>query len=223
MIAGCFNLVIFDCDGVLVDSEPIINRAHAQVLTACGYPITEEVLVERFCGMSDPEMLEIIEREWGCALPASYAERVGLMIQAGFRQSLAPIDGVAEALDSLALPICVASSSSLAQIRQKLKITGLLGRFGEHLFSATMVARGKPAPDLFLYAARNLMTAPDRCLVIEDSPAGIDAALAAGMTAIGFAGGSHCGPEHGARLQKHGAALVIHDMLELATAMAKLT
>jgi len=223
MIAGCFNLVIFDCDGVLVDSEPIINRAHAQVLTACGYPITEEVLVERFCGMSDPEMLEIIEREWGCALPASYAERVGLMIQAGFRQSLAPIDGVAEALDSLALPICVASSSSLAQIRQKLKITGLLGRFGEHLFSATMVARGKPAPDLFLYAARNLMTAPDRCLVIEDSPAGIDAALAAGMTAIGFAGGSHCGPEHGARLQKHGAALVIHDMLELATAMAKLS
>jgi HAD superfamily hydrolase (TIGR01509 family) len=223
MIAGCFKLVIFDCDGVLVDSEPIINRAHAQVLTACGYPITEEVLVERFCGMSDPEMLEIIEREWGCALPASYAERVGLMIQAGFRQSLAPIDGVAEALDSLALPICVASSSSLAQIRQKLKITGLLGRFGEHLFSATMVARGKPAPDLFLYAARNLTTAPDRCLVIEDSPAGIDAALAAGMTAIGFAGGSHCGPEHGARLQKHGAALVIHDMLELATAMAKLT
>jgi HAD superfamily hydrolase (TIGR01509 family) len=223
MIAGCFKLVIFDCDGVLVDSEPIINRAHAQVLTACGYPITEEVLVERFCGMSDPEMLEIIEREWGCALPASYAERVGFMIQAGFRQSLAPIDGVAEALDSLALPICVASSSSLAQIRQKLKITGLLGRFGEHLFSATMVARGKPAPDLFLYAARNLMTAPDRCLVIEDSPAGIDAALAAGMTAIGFAGGSHCGPEHGARLQKHGAALVIHDMLELATAMAKLT
>src|SRR5580704_7653051 len=155
MIAGCFNLVIFDCDGVLVDSEPIINRAHAQVLTACGYPITEEVLVERFCGMSDPEMLEIIEREWGCALPASYAERVGLMIEAGFHQ-LAPIEGVAEALASLTLPICVASSSNLEQIRQKLEITGLLERFDEHLFSATMVARGKPAPDLFLYAAQQL-------------------------------------------------------------------
>jgi beta-phosphoglucomutase-like phosphatase (HAD superfamily) len=149
MTARRFELVIFDCDGVLVDCEPIINRAHAHVLTACGYPTTEGDLVERFCGMSDPEMLEIIEREWGCALPASYAERVGLMIEAGFRQSLAPIDGVAEALDSPALPICVASSSSLAQIRQKLKITGLLGRFGEHLFSATMVACGKPAPDLF--------------------------------------------------------------------------
>src|SRR5580704_8037623 len=89
MIARLFELVIFDCDGVLVDSEPIINRAHAEVLTACGYPITEKVLVERFCGMSDPEMLEIIERERGGALPASYAERVGLMIEVGFRQSLA--------------------------------------------------------------------------------------------------------------------------------------
>ena len=223
MISSGFKLVIFDCDGVLVDSEPIINRAHAEVLTACGYPITEKVLVERFCGMSDREMLDIIEREWGCALPVSHAERVGLMIEAGFRQSLAPIEGVAEALDSLTLPICVASSSSLEQIRQKLEITGLLERFGERLFSATMVARGKPAPDLFLYAAQHLATVPDRCLVIEDSPAGIDAALAAGMTAIGFAGGSHCGPEHGVRLQRHGAALVMDDMLELATAMAKLT
>jgi HAD superfamily hydrolase (TIGR01509 family) len=222
MIASRFELVIFDCDGVLVDSEPIINRAHAEVLTACGYLITEKLLVERFCGISDPEMLEIIEREWGRALPASYAERVGLMIEAAFRQSLASIEGVAEALDSVTLPICVASSSSLEQIRKKLEITGLLGRFGEHLFSATMVARGKPAPDLFLYAAQNLMTAPDQCLVIEDSPAGIDAALAAGMTAIGFSGGSHCGPEHGVRLQRHGAALVMDDMHELAAAMAKL-
>jgi HAD superfamily hydrolase (TIGR01509 family) len=199
MIAGRFKLVIFDCDGVLVDSEPIINRAHAEVLTACGYPITEKVLVERFCGISDPEMLEIIEREWGCALPASYNQRVGSMIEAGFRESLAPIEGVAEALDSLTSPVCVA-------------ITGLLRLFGEHLFSAAMVACGKPAPDLFLYAAQNLMTAPDRCLVIEDSPAGIDAALAAGMTAIGFSGGSHCGPEHGTRLRARGAMLVIDDM-----------
>jgi beta-phosphoglucomutase-like phosphatase (HAD superfamily) len=121
------------------------------------------------------------------------------------------------------LPICVASSSSLEQIRQKLDLTDLLRCFGENLFSATMVARGKPAPDLFLYAAQRLTTAPDRCLVVEDSPAGIDAALAAGMTAIGFFGGSHCGPEHGARLQKHGAGLVMDDMLELVIAMAKLS
>ena len=152
MIARCFELIIFDCDGVLVDSESIINQAHAQVLTACGYPMTEHDLVERFCGMSDREMLEVIEREWGRALPGSYAEHVGVMIETGFRQSLAPIEGVTKALCA-PLPICVASSSTPEQIRQKLKITGLLERFGERLFSATMVGRGKPAPDLFLYAA----------------------------------------------------------------------
>ena len=111
MIASRFDLVIFDCDGVLVDSEPIINRAHAQVLTACGYPITEDELLERFCGMSDAEMLGIIEHEWGRRLPPSYAERVGAMIEDGFGQSLVAIAGVAEALDSLRLPVCVASSS----------------------------------------------------------------------------------------------------------------
>ena len=193
----------------------------SRVLTACGYPISEQNLVERFRGMSDQEMLEIIGRERGGALPASYAERVGLMIEAGFRQSLAPIEGVVEALDALTLPICVASSTSLEQIRQKLQVTGLRGHFGEHLFSATMVARGKPAPDLFLHAAQRLAATPYRCLVIEDSPAGIDAAHAAGMTAIGFSGGSHCGLERKARLERR-APLVIDDMHELATAIAKL-
>jgi HAD superfamily hydrolase (TIGR01509 family) len=217
MIAHDFELFIFDCDGVLVDSEPIINRAHAEVLTACGYSITEQELVGRFCGMSDPDMLDIIEREWGRALPISYGERVGFMIESGFRQSLAAIEGVAEMLDGLQVPVCVASSSAPEQIRRKLELTGLLARFSQNLFSATMVARGKPAPDLFLYAAQQLATAPDRCLVIEDSPAGIDAALAAGMTAIGFCGGSHCGPEHGTRLQARGAVVVISDMREVAT------
>ena len=222
MIAGRSELVIFDCDGVLVDSEPIINRAHAQVLAACGYPITEGALVERFCGMSDAEMRGIIEREWGRALPPSYAEHVGAMIEDGFGRSLIAIAGVAEALDALTVPVCVASSSVPEQIRRKLELTGLLARFGENLFSATMVARGKPAPDLFLYAAQRLATEPDRCLVIEDSPAGINAAVAAGMTAIGFCGGSHCRPEHGARLQARGAALVIADMRELLPALAEL-
>jgi HAD superfamily hydrolase (TIGR01509 family) len=223
MIAGRFELVIFDCDGVLVDSEPTINRAHAELLTACGYPITEHDLVERFCGMSDAEMLAIVEREWGRALPLSYAERVGAMIENGFCRSLAAIQGVAEALEALRLPVCVASSSAPEQIRRKLELTGLLDRFGQNnLFSAAMVARGKPAPDLFLYAAQRLGAPPGRCLVIEDSPAGIEAACAAGMTAIGFCGGSHCGPKHGSQLQSRGAALVIDDMHKLAVAMSKL-
>ena len=129
-----FELIIFDCDGVLVDSEPIINRAHARVLTACGYSITEEALIERFCGMSDAEMLDIIEREWGRALPGFYAARVGEMIESGFRQSLAPIDSVAEFLDGLRLPRCVASSSVPQQIRNKLELAGLLTYFGDNLF-----------------------------------------------------------------------------------------
>jgi len=217
-----FDLVIFDCDGVLVDSEPIINRAHAQLLTACGYPMTEDELLARFCGMSDAEMLGIIEHEWGRTLPPSYTERVGATIEDGFGNSLVAIAGVAEALDSLRLPVCVASSSVPEQIRRKLELTGLLARFGEDLFSATMVAHGKPAPDLLLYAAQQLAVAPDRCLVIEDSLLGIEAAIAAGMAAIGFCGGSHCGPEHGDRLLARGAALIIADMRELSTAMAKL-
>src|SRR5437588_2767541 len=221
MFAGAFELVIFDCDGVLVDSEPIINRAHATALTACGYPITEQALVARFCGMSDAEMLGIIEREWGRALPASYARRVGVIIDSGLRRSLAAIEGVDEVLDWLPLPVCVASSSAPEQIRLKLELTSLLARFGENLFSAAMVSRGKPAPDLFRYAAQQLATAPERCLVIEDSPAGIDAALAAGMTAIGFCGGGHCGPEYPARLQARGAALVVAEMRELMAAMAR--
>jgi HAD superfamily hydrolase (TIGR01509 family) len=223
MAANRFELVIFDCDGVLVDSEPIINQAHASALTECGYSITERELVERFCGMSDPEMLAVIEHDWGRALPVSYGERVGVMIESGFRRSLKAIEGVAEVLDWLQRPVCVASSSTPVQIQRKLELTGLLGHFGENLFSAAMVARGKPAPDLFLYAAQRLATVPERCLVIEDSPAGIDAAVGAGMTAIGFCGGSHCGLEHGARLREHGAALVIDEMRQLTTAIAELT
>ncbi len=215
-------LVIFDCDGVLVDSEPIINRAHAMVLTACGYAVGPEELAARFLGMSDSDMLAVIEREWGRPLPPSYGNRVGAVIEEGHRLAVPAIEGVAEALDSLAAPYCVASSSSPDQIRRKLDLTGLLPRFGDNLFSATMVARGKPAPDLFLFAAREMGAAPERCLVVEDSPAGIAAALAAGMTAIGFCGGSHCGPDHGVRLEACGAAAVIADMRGLADAAARL-
>ncbi len=217
-----FDLVIFDCDGVLVDSEPIINRAHAEVLTACGYATTDTVLIERFCGMADVQMLAIIEGELGRPLPSAYAERVGLLIEEGFRHSLAPIDGVAEALAALSLPVCIASSSVPQQIRRKLELTGLAAPFGDNLFSATMVERGKPAPDLFLYAAAQIGAAPGRCVVVEDSPAGIEAARAAGIVAIGFCGGSHCGPAQMGRLKAGGAAFVIPDMRELANAVSRL-
>ncbi len=208
------DLVIFDCDWVLVDSEPIINRAHAEVLAAYGYQVTPEELAARFLGMSDPDMLAVIEREWRRSRPPSYADRVGAAIE---RIPLPAVEGIEKVLDALPMPYCVASSNSLDQVLRKLE-----PRFGENLFSATMVACGKPAPDLFQHAALQMGAAPARCLVVEDSPAGIEAAVAAGMTAIGFCGGGHCRPGHGARLLSLGAAAVIADVRTLTDAVARL-
>ncbi|MFZ3238677.1 MAG: HAD family hydrolase [Stellaceae bacterium] len=216
------DLVIFDCDGVLVDSEPIVNRAHATALTGCGYPITADDLVDRFCGLSDADMFAIIERERGCALPLSYAALVGDIIEQQFRRSLRAIFGVREVLDALPSARCVASSSTHDMIRRKLELTGLSPCFGEMLFSAEMVSRGKPAPDLFLHAAAQMDVAPARCVVVEDSAAGITAARTAGMAAIGFCGGGHCRPGHAERLRACGAVLVIAEMGELADAISRL-
>ena len=190
MTASRFDLVIFDCDGVLIDSEPIANRVHAQTLAGCGYAVGEEELQDRFCGISDAEMLATIEREWGRALPDDYARRIATALARQYRCSLKPIAGIAEALAGLSQPVCVASSGTPERIRLGLETVGLYDGFHPHLFSASMVRHGKPAPDLFLYAAARMGAAPERCLVIEDSPAGIEAARAAGMTAIGFCGGS---------------------------------
>ena len=197
-----FDLVVFDCDGVLIDSEPIVNRAHAETLALCGYAIGEEVLLERFCGVSDADMLAAIARD--------------------YRARLKAIPGIHEALAGLALPVCVASSGTPERIRLGLEVAGLLDRFDPHLFSATMVARGKPAPDLFLHAAERMGAAPQRSVVIEDSLAGVAAARAAGMTALGFCGGSHCRPGHGERLRAGGAGLVLRDMRDLPAAIERL-
>lgn len=216
------DLVIFDCDGVLIDSEPLVNRVHAGILALCGYAIGAEALMERFCGVSDADMLAAIARESDRPLPADYQSRVALRLEEDYRRALRPIPGVAEALAGLALPMCVASSSVPAQLRLGLEVAGLLGFFDPHLFSATMVARGKPAPDLFLHAAERMGAAPQHCLVVEDSLAGIEAARAAGMSALGFCGGSHCRPGHGERLLAAGAALVIQDMRDLPAVIARL-
>ena len=215
------ELVIFDCDGVLVDSEPIVNRAHAQALTGCGYPLSEDDLVSRFCGLSDADMFAIIEGERGCALPLSYAEMVGEIINRQFRHSLRAIPGVREVLDALPFARCVASSSTLVMLRRKLELTGLSADFGANLFSAEMVARGKPAADLFLYAAAKMGVMPARCIVVEDSPAGITAACAAGITAIGFCGGGHCRPGHDDRLRACGATQIVFAMEGLADAISR--
>jgi HAD superfamily hydrolase (TIGR01509 family) len=210
------GLVIFDCDGVLVDSEPIMNRAHVEMLQQHGFAVSAELLFERFTGVSDTDMLSTIAREHGIPMPEDYVVRVNALIDTYCETALRATPGAHEALAALALPVCVASSGIPERIRTSLKIVGLLDRFDPYLFGATMVARGKPAPDLFLHAASQMGVAPARCLVVEDSVYGVQAAISAGMTAIGFCGGEHCRPEHADVLRGHGAMDVIFDLRDLS-------
>lgn len=217
-------LVIFDCDGVLVDSEPISAGCVAAALATAGYPITEAEVLERFLGLSTRSMCAIVEGEMGRPLPDDFLDLLRHAILAGFEAGLRPIAGIAELLDRLAPPRCVASSSHPERIRRSLEITGLIGRLAPHVFSATMVARGKPAPDLFLHAAARMGVAPQDCLVIEDSEAGVRAGKAAGMTVVGFTGGSHLDPaRHGPRLRATGADLVLDAMTDLAELLPRST
>jgi HAD superfamily hydrolase (TIGR01509 family) len=209
------HLVIFDCDGVLVDSEPIFSRSHAAVLSQCGYETTPEIVGERFCGISDAEMLAAIERDWGRRLPPDYQERVAGLIDASCAAELTAFSGIREALDRMPAPICVASSSTPERVRKSLALAGLLDRFEPNIFSAVMVARGKPAPDLFLLAARAMQADPIRVVVIEDSVPGVRAAASAAMAVIGFCGGSHCPAGHDQVLRRNGAITAIADYRDL--------
>lgn len=207
------ELLIFDCDGVLVDSEPIANRVLAEKLTAAGLPITAEACEARFTGLRFRTVAALAEAELGRPLPPDFRESVHESTLAAFTEALRPIGGVADAVQALDLPRCVASSSSPEWIRHALAVTGLLGLFDPNLFSAAMVARGKPYPDLFLLAAERMGARPEACLVIEDSVPGVTAAHAAGMRVLGFAGGGHArSPAWRAALREAGAELVFDDM-----------
>lgn len=215
-------LVIFDCDGVLVDSELMVARAHARALAAAGMPIGEAEVMRRFTGTADPEMYAILEAERGEPFPDAYHPDLKARIAESYRTELRAIDGVVEVLDAIRGPVCVASSAGPEKLRLGLEVTGLHDRFAPHIFSAAQVARGKPAPDLFLLAARTMGFAPADCLVIEDSIPGVQAGRAAGMRVIGFTGGGHCGPGHGERLLAEGAERVVGRMGELKALLAGL-
>jgi HAD superfamily hydrolase (TIGR01509 family) len=209
------DLVIFDCDGVLVDSEVISCRAHAATLTRHGYPITDEQVLHRFLGVSDREARLIIETEMGRKLPDDFDAEVKEATLKFYAGDLKAIANVAEAIAAIDLPKCVASSGTPEKIRHGLDCTGLYEQLAPHIFSAAQVTRGKPAPDLFLFAAEQMGAQPARCLVIEDSVPGVTGAVAAGMTVLGFHGGSHCQAGHANKLAKAGAALVFDDMRQL--------
>lgn len=211
-------LVIFDCDGVLVDSEPISMRVMLETLAAAGLELDAETAYARFLGTSMKSICAKLASEDGVRLDEAALDRLRQRLHAAFRAELQPVTGVAGTLDRLKLPFCVASSSQPERIALCLEVTGLRHHFDGKLFSASMVAHGKPAPDLFLHAAKSMGFAPDTALVVEDSPAGIAAAKAAGMRVIGFAGASHAKrPAHRAAILEAGPDRLIDDMTELLT------
>jgi HAD superfamily hydrolase (TIGR01509 family) len=214
------SLVIFDCDGVLVDSEVIACRVDAECLTEAGFPTTAAYIQEHFVGVSSRTMFEQLEKTHGRPLPGNFPAVLRERLHAAFDRELEPIAGVADLLPALGIKTCVASSSQPERLRHTLGLTGLWAHFDPHVFSATMVANGKPAPDLFLYAAERMGAAPDDCVVVEDSAAGVTAGVAAGMRVLGFAGGSHCGAAHADRLRAAGAHAVFDDMRRLPGMLA---
>jgi HAD superfamily hydrolase (TIGR01509 family) len=180
-------LLIFDCDGVLVDSERLAHEVLREMLAEAGVSLTLQQAFDRFMGSSTEKCLVVLQDLLGNTPPADFMTRYGERSFAAFRAGLSAVDGVAPLLDTLTLPYCVASNGPHEKMRFTLGHTGLLPRFEGRLFSAQDVQRPKPAPDLFLHAARTLHAAPAQCIVIEDSPTGVAAARAAGMTVYGYA------------------------------------
>ncbi|MEZ2220489.1 HAD family hydrolase [Rhizobium sp. RCC_161_2] len=210
------GLVIFDCDGVLVDSEPLSVSVLIDAMRDVGVDMSEEDVYSRFLGKSLATLVDTLETEFDVFIDQAFLDRIRNDLYERFRDELRPIEGIAETLDVLAVPRCVASSSQLERIRLSLGVTGLLERLEPHIFSASMVKRGKPAPDLFLYAAEQMGVAPKDCIVIEDSPAGIMAARAAGMTVFAFTGGSHAhSPSYRAELERLSPEVVFDAMPDL--------
>jgi HAD superfamily hydrolase (TIGR01509 family) len=189
LASGPVELVIFDCDGVLIDSERLSVKVDVRVLSDLGWPLSEAEVIERFVGRSDRDTQAAIEAHLGRKLPAGWLDAYKPLYERAFAADLVPVAGVLDALERITLPTCVASSGTHEYLRHMLGLTGLYDRFAGRIFSADDVARGKPAPDLFLHAAAAMGVRPAGCVVIEDSRPGVDAARAAGMRVLAFAGG----------------------------------
>ena len=190
-----FDLVIFDCDGVLIDSEIISARMLVAELARLGLEIDLTYVERNFLGRSYPVVMETIRREFGLNLPPDFETRYRENLLAVFRSDLRVVPHVQDVLLAMAVPFCVATSSSPRRVELSLGLVGLTALVGGRVYTSTMVAQGKPAPDLFLFAAQKMGVRPDRTLVIEDSLTGIRAGLAAGMTVWRFVGASHLGPD----------------------------
>jgi HAD superfamily hydrolase (TIGR01509 family) len=209
------DLVIFDCDGVLLDSEVIFAGVLRQCLTEAGFAASDEEALDLGFGRNRDTLSEAVAERFGRNLPEDFFETMRPRAALALERELQPIPGVEALLAGLAAARCVASNGHLPRVRERLALVGLLDHFEPHVFSATQVARGKPAPDLFLFAAGRLGVDPARCLVVEDSTAGVAAAVAAHMPVVGFCGGGHCRDGHSRLLIEAGCARVFARMADL--------
>jgi HAD superfamily hydrolase (TIGR01509 family) len=215
-------VVIFDCNGVLVDSEPIATQVLADSLTRIGVPVTAGIVAKHFAGRRPADIFASVETATGRRLPATFSHLVAAETMRRLRDELRPTPHMAYALTWLRGPKAVASSSNMERIRTSLETADLIRFFEHRLFSASDVPKGTPAPDLFLHAAARMRVDPQDCIVVEDSPPGVAAAAAAGMTPIGFVGGSHAGSHLAGQLFAAGARTVIADMRALKSAVIDL-
>ena len=217
------DLVIFDLDGVLVDSEWLMARIWSDCLATHAVGITPETLIRRFVGVTDASMADVIRAESGKTLPPDLLDEIRRDSRTRFQSELEAIDGADAVLRALTVAKCVCSNSGPERIRRSLSVTGLAGHFADdHLFSGTEMPRPKPAPDLHLHASGALGVVPARAVVIEDSVTGVQAAVAAGMTAIGFIGASHAGEGNSEGLLEAGAVSICAAMADLPEHLARL-
>lgn len=213
---SAFELVVFDLDGVLVDSEIIACGCLRETLARHGVDFSLNDVFERFLGRSFSVVEEDYRRRTGVPLPSGFAAELNALLISRYRTALRVMPDAVRLLRGLSTPCCIASSSSPERIRLSLDLTELGGFFGPHVFNTTMVARGKPAPDLFLFAAARMGARPERTLVIEDSVSGVLGGKAAGMTVWGFVGGGHyTGRNAGGMLLDAGADRIVERMADL--------
>jgi HAD superfamily hydrolase (TIGR01509 family) len=198
-------LIIFDCDGVLLETESLANRCEVDALGKLGYTISLEEYIDLSLGRHNAQVGELLKEKFNIDLPPHFWNAVKLEQQDLFDKHLIPVDGIIETLELITTQKCIASSSNMERLTHTLGITNLLPYFENRIFSTEFVSRGKPFPDIYLYAAEKMNTSPKECIVIEDSLAGIEGALAAKMTVFAFGGGQHITAKMKYKLQKSGA------------------
>ncbi len=200
------GLIVFDFDGVIADSEMLANSVLADVVTELGVPTSLDDSYRSYMGRRFADVIAAVEATVGRPLPAAFAAEFQARTLARFRAELRAVDGARDYIRAFEhLPRCIASSSSPDRLSVCLEVLGLEAEFGRNVFSASQVERGKPHPDVFLYAAQLMGAVPAECIVLEDSPSGVEAGVAAGMTVIGLLAGAHIQPGHGERLLATGA------------------